>query len=251
VPPSRRSDSSAAVAGGRLDTLVAEIHGDGLDEDVSRVDTTVNRRHVRDHVREVAVEMLVDTRDCSPEAAAEMLETGSWTERPRARVFLGRDVPRLPLSVQLRDWASGEGFRRRASATIEEIATQAGVDHGESIAPTPVGVEETERDTVQWPPEPAADDGDRDELDRLLERPPEEFRETSQSGPDPEPEPQPGEAESGPGAEVFRREVIPGDAATDDAAGSASTDGGSFEWTDVGGADDREVEREWTGGEGE
>ncbi|PSQ60224.1 hypothetical protein BRD18_01565 [Halobacteriales archaeon SW_7_71_33] len=250
VPPSRQETTSVATAGGRLDALIEEVHADDLDDDVSRVDVSVNRKRVRDRVREVAVETLTDTRDCSPEAAGEMLVTGSWTDRPRARVFLGRGVAPLPLSVRLRDWASGEGFRRRARATIEEIATQAGVDHGESIAPAPVGVDEVERDTVQWPPEPTTDD---DRIDRLLERPPEEFEEVSE--PEPDPEPRPGEAESGSDPEVFHREVIPGDAAG--AAGSASssspsrraeaTGDGTVESAD---ADDREPERE-QGGESE
>jgi hypothetical protein len=254
VPPSRQETTSVATAGGRLDALIEEVHADDLDDDVSRVDVSVNRKRVRDRVREVAVETLTDTRDCSPEAAGEMLVTGSWTDRPRARVFLGRGVAPLPLSVRLRDWASGEGFRRRARATIEEIATQAGVDHGESIAPAPVGVDEVERDTVQWPPEPTTDD---DRVDRLLERPPEEFEEVSE--PELDPEPRPGEAESGSDPEVFHREVIPGNAAS--AAGSVSSDSSSgrgraeatgnhaVESADAS-ASDREPERE-QGGEGE
>lgn len=255
VPPSRQETTSVATAGGRLDALIEEVHADDLDDDVSRVDVSVNRKRVRDRVREVAVETLTDTRDCSPEAAGEMLVTGSWTDRPRARVFLGRGVAPLPLSVRLRDWASGEGFRRRARATIEEVATQAGVDHGESIAPAPAGADEVERDTVQWPPEPTTDDGDG--VDRLLERPPEEFEGVSE--PELDSEPRPGEAGSGSDLEVFHREVIPGDAAGAESAPSGGSSGraeatrdGAVESTNAGAAaDDREPERERAGGESE
>jgi len=254
VPPSRRDEANVSTAGGRLDTLVEEIHADDLDEDVSRVDASVNRRRVRGRIRGVAVAVLVDTKDCTGEAAREMLATGSWTDRPRARAFLGDDVSRLPLSVRLRDWASGEQFRRRASATIEEVATQAGVDHGESIAPS--ASEADGRDPIEWPPEPATDD-DGERLDRLLDRPAEEFRQVPESEPKPGPDLEPGpEPETETTAEVFRREVIPGDVATNGAGGARvdESTGRTADGPATGGSTASSapgLEREHTGGDHE
>lgn len=238
-PPSRRDGDAVQTAGGRVDTMIEEIQADDLDNDVSRVDASVNRKRVRDRVRQVAVEVVVDARNCTPEEAGEMIANGEWTDRPRAQVFLGDDVPRLPLSVRLRDWASGERFERRASVAIEEIAATAGIDYGESIAPSPVGVDpERERSPVDWPPEPPEED---DTLDRLLEQPIETAPEPT---PDPSPDPDPGPEPSSDrdqrpeGPEVFRREVIPGDAPS---AGVAPS--GSNSEADV--SDDEPAQDEW------
>lgn len=222
TPPSRREDGHVETAGGRLDRLLEEVHADDLEDDVSRVDASVNRKRVRDRIRRVAIDALRETENLTAEEAAERLETGAWTDRPRARVFLGTDVPRLPLSVRLRDWASGEGFRRRASAAIEEIATTTGVDFGESISPPPVGMDEAdlERDPVDWPPEPEPTD-ESETLDRLLEQPVEEAQPATGSELEPQPTPDPGpDPDSGPAddVDVFRREVIPGDAPGNTAA---------------------------------
>ncbi len=236
-PPSRRERESVQTAGGRVDALIEEIQADDLDGDVSRVDVTVNRKRVRDRVRQTAVEVLVDTKGYTPEEAGRALATGEWTDRPRARAFLGDDVPRLPLSVRLLDWASGEGFERQASAAIEEVAAIAGVDYGASIAPPPVGGEPEERSPVDWPPEPPEDDDET--LDRLLEQPVETVPESTPET-DPEPEPEPNGAQEPEGPDVFRREVIPGDApsASGDSRGEASTEGETatvHEATDTGG----------------
>lgn len=238
TPPSRRADAGVETAGGNLDRLLDEVHADDLDDDVTRVDASVNRKRVRDRIRQVATETLCEHHDVDPETAAELLDSGEWTDRSRARVFLGTDVAPLPLSVRLRDWASGEGFRRRASATIEAVATTAGVDHGASLAPPPVGDDaDHDRQPVDWPPEPSPGPGaDADErrLDRLLRQPVEEFESAGESDPTSEPEPEP-EPETGPDAEVFRREVIPGDLP----AGPADTESDG----------DRPVEPETEGGE--
>jgi len=221
-PPSRRDRETVRTDGGRVDVLIEEIQADDLDDDVSQVDASINRKRVRDRLRRAAVDAVQEAEDCGPEEAGRMLATGEWTDRPRARAFLGDDVPRLPLSVRLRDWASGERFERRASATVEEIATLSGVDYGESIAPPPVGDEyDGDRSPVDWPPEPESP-GTDDTLDRLLEQPVETASDTG-SGSDPEPEPAPARADPDPGPEVFRREVIPGDAPSVTAASTGST----------------------------
>lgn len=223
-PPSRRDRGTARTAGGRVDALVEEIQADDLDRDVSRVDVSVNRERVRDRVRRAAVDVLVDEGH-TPEEAGAMLASGEWTDRRRARVFLGDDVARLPLSVRLRDWASGERFRRRAGAAVEELATIAGVDHDESIAPPPVGTDAgRDRSPVSWPPGPESEseseptvDGD---LDRLLDRPVESKSEsTAESTSDVD-----ATAES----TTFRREIITSDDAPTGRV-TAETEGGDPE----------------------
>ncbi len=236
APPAGDTDDGASTVGGRLDTLIAEVHADDADDTVGRVDATVNRQRVRDRLGRLATEVLRDTEGYGPETAADRLESGAWTDRPRARRLLGRDVPRLPLSVRLRDWASGEGFRRRAAATAEELATFAGVETPDDLAPPPVAgaTDPTDRSPVDWPPEPttdaraaadadadrdAADSGAVDDLDDLLDGPP-----PAATPPTATPADEVG-ANTGPtatasassrfdgrdGPDVFRRTVVPSD----------------------------------------
>ncbi|MUV50741.1 hypothetical protein GJ630_14085, partial [Haloarcula sp. CBA1122] len=53
---------------------------------------------------------------------ARDVRTGSWTDDRRAAAFLGGpDAPDPPIEMQLRDWASGEGFDRKVEAAATEI----------------------------------------------------------------------------------------------------------------------------------
>lgn len=110
--------------------------GDGIDEAIAAVDEKESgvqryrdRRDVHGRITRVAVAVLTESEGVSREEAANMLEDGRWTDRPRAAVFLGgSDVPPLPLTIRIRDWLSGHAFERQVRATIVELAERAGVE---------------------------------------------------------------------------------------------------------------------------
>jgi hypothetical protein len=141
--------SEVDTAGDRVDARLAKVRGDATVK--SRVEIAISKKRVRERVRELAVDVITDTESCSGRTAHEKLDRGIWTDRPRARVFLGGpDVPDLPLGTRIRDWASGEAFERQVRAALEELAEMAGVDAGESLAPDPVGLDETVGEPDWW-----------------------------------------------------------------------------------------------------
>ncbi|GGM31129.1 hypothetical protein [Haloarcula argentinensis] len=108
-----------------------ELVGDDIDELLAKIDGQVDlyngleasyASEIRNRLREGARQMLVETADMSTEAAAREVRTGSWTDDRRAIAFLGGpDAPDPPIEMQLRDWASGEGFDRKVEAATAEI----------------------------------------------------------------------------------------------------------------------------------
>ena len=108
-----------------------ELVGDDIDELLEKIDGRVDpyngleasyASEIRNRLREAARQMLVETAEMSMEAAAREVRTGSWTDNRRAATFLGGpDAPDPPIEMQLRDWASGEGFDRKVEAAATEI----------------------------------------------------------------------------------------------------------------------------------
>ncbi|RKS83803.1 hypothetical protein BDK61_3197 [Haloarcula quadrata] len=108
-----------------------ELIGDDIDELLEKIDGRVDpyngleasyASEIRNRLREAARQMLVETAEMSMEAAARDVRTGSWTDNRRAATFLGGpDAPDPPIEMQLRDWASGEGFDRKVEAATAEI----------------------------------------------------------------------------------------------------------------------------------
>lgn len=108
-----------------------ELVGDDIDELLEKIDGRVDpyngleasyASEIRNRLREAARQMLVETAEISMEAAAREVRTGSWTDNRRAATFLGGpDAPDPPIEMQLRDWASGEGFDRKVEAATAEI----------------------------------------------------------------------------------------------------------------------------------
>jgi hypothetical protein len=82
------------------------------------------RRIVRDELREVAEETLVRYGGLAPTEATERIESGTWTEDPRAAWFLAPDAAiGVPLTERVRDALGVEyAFGRRARATVAELA---------------------------------------------------------------------------------------------------------------------------------
>lgn len=116
-------ETSQAESGGLV--------GDDIDEHLSEIDGRVDpydgleasyASEVRNRLRETARCVLAETTDMSPEAAARAVSAGSWTDDRRAAAFLGGpDATDPPIQMQLRDWASGEGFDRKVEAATAEI----------------------------------------------------------------------------------------------------------------------------------
>ncbi|WP_058997162.1 hypothetical protein [Haloarcula sp. CBA1127] len=116
---------------GAIPAESGELVGDDIDELLTKIDGRVDpyngleasyASEIRDRLREAVRQMLVETADMSMEAAARAVRTGSWTDNRRAATFLGGpDAPDPPIEMQLRDWASGEGFDRKVEAATAEI----------------------------------------------------------------------------------------------------------------------------------
>ncbi|WP_336357745.1 DUF7269 family protein [Haloarcula sp. CGMCC 1.6347] len=108
-----------------------DMVGEDIDELLAKIDGRVDpyngleasyASEVRNRLREAARQVLVETADMSTEAAARDVRTGSWTDNRRAAAFLGGpEAPDPPIEMQLRDWASGEGFDRKVEAAAAEI----------------------------------------------------------------------------------------------------------------------------------
>jgi len=119
LDPEETQAEPVEMVGDDIDGLLARIDGrvdpyDGLEASYAA--------EIRDRLREAARQVLVEATAVSPEAAARAVKTGSWTDDRRAATFLGGpDAPDPPIEMQLRDWASGEGFDRKVEATTAEI----------------------------------------------------------------------------------------------------------------------------------
>ncbi|QLH79315.1 hypothetical protein HZS55_19340 [Halosimplex rubrum] len=129
----RSTDDGADVslpARGDADGSEDRLVGDAVDEvldalgDPETTDSGWRRSDVEARIRDLAVEVLRETGTDDAEAA---LETGEWTDDPRAAAYLGDDVP-LSVRVRVADWASGAPYRRRVEATVAELSAVAGVE---------------------------------------------------------------------------------------------------------------------------
>lgn len=118
LPTPERVGATRATAGEEIDAALERAAEDGERGERARIS-------VRREIRTVAVETLVDAADLDEDEAKRRLETGEWTDDPRAAAFLGSDVARPPLRLRLRDWLSADpSFERRARATVDEIAAR-------------------------------------------------------------------------------------------------------------------------------
>ena len=81
-----------------------------------------HRRETKNRLHDAAVSALVETENCAPQIARNRVAEGTWTDSPRAARFLGGpDAADLPLSVRIRDWASGESYRKHVEDTVQAV----------------------------------------------------------------------------------------------------------------------------------
>lgn len=111
----REEDVDISRVGGDIDGAF-----DALGAEEATAWSTMNAQRVlRTELRRSAVTAL-EARGHPREEAERLVDTGEWTDDRRAASFLGDET--LPLRTRVRDWASGEGARRRAEAAVEELA---------------------------------------------------------------------------------------------------------------------------------
>ncbi|SDL88793.1 hypothetical protein SAMN04487949_0068 [Halogranum gelatinilyticum] len=158
-------------------------------EELAQWETNKFRRETYDSLYEAAVVAISEAENCAPQLARNRLAEGTWTDSPRAARFLGdQSETRLPLSVRIRDWASGESYRRHVRDTVEAITAidpeyrdvgedvthttaDAATDRRarEERAPQPVRERSTATaaaDDRRWAPGDDADDTDDESDDR-------------------------------------------------------------------------------------
>lgn len=119
--PERRAP--ATVPGADLDERVARATGSALRGHRAR-------RELRDRVRELAVATVARDRNVSTEAAAELVETGEWTDDATAAAFLSLGSS-YPVRIRLRAALSGRsryGFGLRAA--VDAIGRLEGDEEG-------------------------------------------------------------------------------------------------------------------------
>jgi hypothetical protein len=158
TPPvaAERDRADVETPGDWIDDRLATLRGETGDADGTGYASFVETR-VAQRIRELAVDVVADAESCSEREAQRMIDDGTWTDRPRAKVLLGDDVPDLPLSVRVRDWASGERVDRQVRATVEELAALTTVDLESELAPD--RVETGDGSGEPWPtPDPGAVD---------------------------------------------------------------------------------------------
>ncbi|WP_323676219.1 hypothetical protein [Halorubellus sp. PRR65] len=130
LAPERAHYDENAITGDDIDKSVEAVGGELPESDAKDWWTYREKNDVRSSLEAVAGRVLANEHDVGREAATRLLETGEWTDDPRASAFLGTDTPDLPLKLQFFDWLSGEAYQRRVEATVEAIARHAGVATG-------------------------------------------------------------------------------------------------------------------------
>lgn len=106
--------------------------GDDVDETLSSLSPEDRRGRlaVRRRVEAVGAGVLARRRNCSREAARELLESGEWTDDRRAAALFTDPAPSL--GERVRSFVAGESaFRRRVAAAtgeLERIATAESAD---------------------------------------------------------------------------------------------------------------------------
>jgi hypothetical protein len=114
-----RPGGSGVGIGRELDAELERIGGlvDGTERSAS-----YRAYKVEQNLRELAVRVITSETGWSAGEARQRLESGAWTDDPRAAAFLSEETVVLPVTLRLTDWANGETFRRQVVATVDELA---------------------------------------------------------------------------------------------------------------------------------
>lgn len=132
--PRREPTPDAPRLGASIDATLDRA----TDLDAARDQRVTTREHLRETLFDLAVDTYAGATACSPETARRAVETGAWTDDPRAAATLSDDAgPDLPLWLWLLDLFRGESaFRRRVRHTLRAIDELSRADRGsiEAIA---------------------------------------------------------------------------------------------------------------------
>lgn len=115
----REPTPDAPRLGASVDATLARA----TDLDAARDQRVTTREHLRETLFDLAVDIYAGATACSPEVAERAIETGAWTDDPRAAATLSNEEgPDLPLWLWLLDlFRSESAFRRRVRHTLGEI----------------------------------------------------------------------------------------------------------------------------------
>jgi len=115
-PPEEASAHEGRLAGGNIDDRYERL----IDREI---DSPPVYEYAFDQLQSdlqaAAIEAVADAEDISRTTARVQVVEGTWSDNVRARSYLG--THERPLSMRVRDWASGRGLQRQVEATIEEI----------------------------------------------------------------------------------------------------------------------------------
>lgn len=127
----RRLPEPEPLVPDRSDVSRAPAAGEGFDDRLDRVtdpDLPRERRlpaqdEVRERVRDLAVTACRTAADCDRATAERAVETGAWTDDPRASVLVGGPgAPAPPLHVRVWDLVRAESaFRRRVRHALAAV----------------------------------------------------------------------------------------------------------------------------------
>lgn len=123
--PERDAGPRAPAVGAPLDDRLDFV----ADREIPRDSRIREQRVVREHVREVVVTACRMAADCDLETAERAVETGAWTDDPRAGALVGGpEASSPPLHVRVWDLVRSESaFRRRVRHALDEVrVVQAG-----------------------------------------------------------------------------------------------------------------------------
>ncbi|MFB6298211.1 MAG: hypothetical protein ABEH56_06795 [Salinirussus sp.] len=112
---------------------LSERPGSAFDNRLEAVGTgrgSRRERQLRATLERTAVDCLVAAEGCDEATARERVETGTWTDDPRAAAFLGGSGSRPPWWVELWDWLRPmPRVERRVRHTVAAVDTVAdGID---------------------------------------------------------------------------------------------------------------------------
>lgn len=130
----------------RMQRRSPEVVGEQLDaqlEALSKYHSDARAGVVAHDLRPIGVELVARVRGVDVETAREQLETGSWTEDPRAAAFFATEPVAVPLRYRILDRLADEPVEyRRARHAIDELlayrrALERGTDRPLSSADRP------------------------------------------------------------------------------------------------------------------
>lgn len=129
-----REPADAPRIGRAVDERIERLLGDEAASGTVR-DGVVD--DAREHLRDTAVETMVDVEGMDRETATARVRDGTWTDDPRAAAFLGGEAaPALPVWLRIADWLRGAPAVRRIEATVEAIHRHADVEGANAAGST-------------------------------------------------------------------------------------------------------------------